>query len=298
MTGAAGGVAGISRLVVDKLLGHGASVRAMVHTDDARADALRTLGADVVVGDLTNPADVAAAAESADRVFFNMSVSTQYVEATAVVCSVLRMNPDLQVLVNMSQMTVSQMTATSTDESHQQRLQWLAEQVVDWSTLPAVHIRPTILLENPLFTMFAAQSVRDHDTLALPFGKGKTSPVAADDVAAVVATVLLDSNPHVGKVYELTGPETLDLDQLAQRYTRALGRTIVAETPSESEWSARMDAEPLPPHVRQHLETMARLHRDDRYNRSTDTVEQLTGRRAQTVDDYLRAHRDMFGDKR
>jgi len=36
----------------------------------------------------------------------------------------------LEALVDLSQMTVSQMTATSTAESHQQRLHWLAEQVL------------------------------------------------------------------------------------------------------------------------------------------------------------------------
>ena len=44
VTGAGGGVAGISPQVVTQLLGRGEAVRAMVHRDDARADALRTSG--------------------------------------------------------------------------------------------------------------------------------------------------------------------------------------------------------------------------------------------------------------
>ena len=43
ITGAGGGVGGVSRLVVEQLLSHGAAVRAMVHRDDSRADALRAL---------------------------------------------------------------------------------------------------------------------------------------------------------------------------------------------------------------------------------------------------------------
>jgi hypothetical protein len=46
------------------------------------------------------------------------------------------------VLVNLSQLTVSQMTAVSTDESHHQRLHWLAEHVLDWSALARPHRRP------------------------------------------------------------------------------------------------------------------------------------------------------------
>src|SRR6202035_5792094 len=104
----------------------------------------------------------------------------------------------LEALVNMSQMTVSQMTATSTEESRQQRLHWLAEHVSDWPGLPGVHIRPTVFLDNPLFTVLAARSIRENGQLALPFGSGRTSPVAAADVAAVVANVLRAPQDHIG----------------------------------------------------------------------------------------------------
>ena len=50
------------------------------------------------------------------------SVSPDYLEATTVVCAAARELPELEVLVNMSQMTVSQMTAASTEESHQQQV--------------------------------------------------------------------------------------------------------------------------------------------------------------------------------
>ena len=39
---------------------------------------------------------------------------------------------------------------------------------------------------------------------------------------------------------------------------------------------------------------MARLHGEDRYNRSTHDVESVTGHGAQTVRQYVEQHRDMF----
>jgi uncharacterized protein YbjT (DUF2867 family) len=113
ITWTGGGVGGVSRLVVQRLLAHGQTVRAMVHRDDARADALHALGANTVVGDLTNSVDVATATDGISRIFFNMSVSPGYLEATTVVCAAARELPALEVLVNMSQMTVSQMMVTS-----------------------------------------------------------------------------------------------------------------------------------------------------------------------------------------
>ena len=39
------------------------------------------------------------------------------------------------------------------EESRRQRLFWLAEQIMNWSGVPVVHVRPTVLLDNPLFTV-------------------------------------------------------------------------------------------------------------------------------------------------
>jgi uncharacterized protein YbjT (DUF2867 family) len=266
----------------------------MVHREDDRAAALRDSGAQVVVGDLTDPVDVAAALDGVTRMFFSMSVSASYLEATTVVCSLAAELADLDVLVNMSQMTVSQMTPTSTAESHQQRLHWLAEHVIDWSPIPAVQIRPTVFLENPLFTFLAARSIREQQVLALPFGDGRTSPIAATDVAAAVSAVLRNPAEHIGAVYELTGPTILDVDGLAAQYGRALGRDITGQRLDFDDWRSQLADSGLDPHVQEHISTMARLHREDRYNRLTDQVQALTGHAPRSVEDFVRAHRELF----
>jgi uncharacterized protein YbjT (DUF2867 family) len=295
ITGAGGGVGGVSRTVVELLLQGGAPVRAMVHRDDATADALRERGAEVVVGDLTHPVDVAKAMAGVNRMFFSMSVSPDYLEATAIVCDLAREKGDFDVIVNMSQMTVSQMTSTSVGESRQHRLHWLGERVLNWSGLPVVHIRPTVFLDNPLFTTIGMRSVRQEGVLALPFGTGRTSPVAATDVARVVATILRDPTAHVGRVYELTGPAAMDIDALAVAYSRALGRPVTGRDVPLDDW-VRNTLEPvgLPGHVAQHIATMARLHREGRYDRATDDVEKVTGQPAEGVEDYIAAHPELF----
>jgi len=295
VTGAGGGIGGVSRSVVQLLIGDGARVRAMVHREDDRADALRTLGAQVVVGDLTDPGSVVAALRGVQRMFFNMSVSPSYLKATAIVCAAARENGDIDTIVNMSQMTVSQMTLTSTEESDQHRLHWLAEQVMDWSGLPVTHIRPTVFIDNPLLTFLNAESVRERHVLALPFGRGRTSPIAASDVARVVTELLLHPQRHRSHVYELTGPEVLDIDGLAQSYSRALQYPVTAQDIALDQWRQGVLAGAgLPPHVEQHIATMARLHRDGRYDRLTNDVERVTGQSPMTVEQYITENPQKF----
>jgi uncharacterized protein YbjT (DUF2867 family) len=295
VTGAGGGTGGISRLVIENLRQQGLPVRAMVHRDDDRADPLRAMGAEVVVGDLTEPQDVVDAMAGVDRMFFSMGVSPDYLKATTIVAAAALESRRLEVLANMSQMTVSQMTLTSVGESRQHRLHYLAEQVLNWSKVPVVHIRPTTFLDNPMFTWLALRPLREHNTLELPFGTGRTSPIVATDVARSVAAVLVNPEGRIGDIYELTGPASLGIDELAAEYSQGLGRPIVGADVAHGTWVEDV-LKPLglPAHIEQHIATMASLHRAGRYDRATDDVEKLTGQPAVSVGQYVAEHPELF----
>jgi uncharacterized protein YbjT (DUF2867 family) len=294
VTGAAGSVGAVGRSVVEDLRRRGLPVRAMVHREDERAVALRATGAEVVTGDLTRPADVVRVLDGCSRVYFGMAVSSQYLEAALVTAAAARARQGLEVFVNMSQMTVSQMDLTSTEESTQQRQHWLTEQTLNWSGLPVVHIRPTVFMENPMFRL-AFASVARNGELRLPFGTGRTSPIAARDVAAVVAEILTDPAPHIGRVHELTGPVSEDLTAMAAELTAALNRPVVYVDPPYQEWVEHdLRSQGLPDHVLDHLSTMARLHAENRYDRVTGEVEQITGHPATGVREFVESNPGLF----
>ncbi|HEY6419863.1 MAG TPA: NAD(P)H-binding protein [Candidatus Binataceae bacterium] len=295
VTGAAGRVGGVGRNVVELLRHRGLAVRALVLREDERAEALRATGAEVVVGDLTRVPDVARALAGCRRIYFGMSVSAPYLEATVIAAAVARERGDLEVFVNISQMTVSQMTMAKMTDSPQQRQHLLAEQILNWSGLPVVHVRPTVFLENPFFLAWAAESIARDATIRLPFGAGRTSPVAVQDVAEVIAVILASPAAHIGKVNELTGPKSQDMIEVAAEYSRALGRTIsYVDVPLEQWRDQELRKRKLPEHVREHLLTMARLHAANRYDRITHDVEELTGGPAMTVRDFVAQHVDLF----
>src|SRR5262245_59558099 len=125
VTGAAGQLGAVGRTVCGLLLARGLPVRAMVRRDDDRAAALRATGAEVV-GDLLEPADVYRVVSGCRRVYFGMSVSAGYLEATVTMAVVAR-EVGVDAVVNMSQMTVSEMSVQNTTSSGQQRQHWLGE---------------------------------------------------------------------------------------------------------------------------------------------------------------------------
>jgi uncharacterized protein YbjT (DUF2867 family) len=139
-----------------------------------------------------------------------------------------------------------------------------------------------------------SDSIARDGTIRLPFGDGRTSPVDASDVADVIAAVLANPSPHLGHIYELTGPHSETLDELANEFATALGRPIrYVDVPFEP-WHDELRRRGLPDHLVQHLATMARLNAQNRYDRLTRDVERITGHPATTATDFISRHASQF----
>jgi uncharacterized protein YbjT (DUF2867 family) len=292
VTGAAGRVGGVGRAVAELLLKRGKAVRAMVRNEDDRARALRDKGAEVVVGNLLELDSMHAAIAGCEAMYFGTSVSEDYLAATVNAAAVAK-HHGVKTFINMSQMTLSQMSITETTPSPQHKLHWLAEQALNWSGLPIVHVRPTVLLEG-FFLIFTSDSVRESNQISLPFGEGKTSPVAVEDVARVIAGLLANPQPHIGKTYHLTGPRSESMYFYAQEYSKALGRKISFHDIPLEPWRDGLLARGLPVHLVNHLATMADLHRAGRYDRMSDDVLTLTGQTPLSVQEFVRQNAATF----
>jgi uncharacterized protein YbjT (DUF2867 family) len=294
ITGAAGRVGGIGRTVTELLLQQGKAVRAMVRNEDGRAQALRDMGAEVVVGNLLDLDSMHRVIDGCDTMYFGMSVSEDYLAATVNTAAVAKYY-GVKAFINMSQMTVAQMSITETTPSPQHKLQWLSEQALNWSGLPVVHVRPTVLLEG-FFLILTPESVRETNQIRLPFGEGKTSPVAVEDVARVIDALLANPQPHIGKIYHLTGPQSENMDFYAQEYSKALGRTITYQDIPVGPWREGLLQRGLPAHLVNHLATMADLHRAGRYDRMSDDVFVLTGQKPLSMQEFVRKNAATFTD--
>jgi uncharacterized protein YbjT (DUF2867 family) len=292
VTGAAGRTGAVGRTVTELLLRQGKAVRAMVRKEDGRAQGLRELGAEVVVGDFLDLDSMHRAIAGCETMYFGMSVSDAYLAATVNVAAVAK-HHGVRAFVNMSQMTLAQMSIHETTASPQHKLHWLAEQTLNWSGLPVIHVRPTVLFEG-FFLILTSDSVRESNQIRLPFGEGKTSPVAVEDVARAIAAVLTNPQPHIGRIYHLTGPQSENMDFYAQEYSKALGRTITYQDILVEPWRNALLARGLPAHLVHHLATMADLHRAGRYDRLSADVLMLTGQAPLSVQDVVKRNAGAF----
>ena len=297
ITGAAGGSQGSTgRLVTGLLLKQGIPVRAFVHKLDARSDELRQQGAEIVDGDLLNPASVHAAMRDVKRAFFTYSVSDGLLEATTIFAATAR-EGGLELVVNNSQFQRTPEDPEFRDLQHSasfRNLQHrLADRIFDWAQVGAVHIQTPPYYEN--VRALVSHSVAEHNAAFLPWGDGNAviPLTGAEDVSRVAATLLASPDLPSQNVYPLVS-ETLTVNQIVETLGRAIGRPIRYVPITDEQWIEAVKAR-LNPHALDHLSHLWQYFRKgEAHHRATDTVRSVTGRNPQTLEEFFRANAESF----
>jgi len=278
------------------LLEQGITVRALVHKLDARSDDLRKQGAEVVEGDLLNPASVQAALRNIKRAYFTYPVADGLLEATAIFAAAGR-DAGLELLVNNSQFQGMPNDPAFSDLQHApsfRNLQHrLADRIFDWAQVGAVHIQAPPYYEN--VRALVERSVAEQNAAFLPWGEDTTViPLAgAKDVARVAAALLANPGLPAQSAYPLISA-TPTVREMIETLGRAIGRPIRYVAITDEQW-ANAAKERLNPHALVHLTHLWQSFRngEQRYQ-TTDAVRVVTGRNPQTLEEFFGENAGFF----
>ena len=247
----------------------GVGVRGMVRRDDERADQLRALGVEVVVGDYLDLASLRVALQGVSGAYFTYPVAPGLVEATTMFAEAATLE-GVATIVNMSQMVASEEGPSPASRSH-----WLAERVLDWAAPAAVHIRPTWFAEMPF--MLSLASIVDDGQFVFPWGREAQSPVSISDIGRTVAAILGDPSSHWGRTYVLTGADRVTPAEIAESIGEAMGQSVTYEDMEFETWGAILGAFGLPANLIEHLGHACEQQRNGVFDRSTSDIEAVTG---------------------
>ena len=215
VTGATGKIGGT---VAAQLLEKGVPTRALVHRDDGRSARLRVLGAEIVVADMFDIQQVAAAVDGVDRLFFNPPYHPHALDS-AVAFAVAARRSGVEAVV-----ALGQWLASPEHPSLMTRQHWLIDKLFELLPDTAhVAVDPGWFADNYLqFIGMAAQL----GVLPAPTGGGRNAPPSNEDIARVAVGALLDPHRHDGRAYRPTGPTLLTGAEIADAVGEALGRRV------------------------------------------------------------------------
>src|SRR5260370_14795982 len=268
---------------VEFLIERGHKVRAFVHKKEEQSAHLQKRGAEIAVGDLLDFMTIRPALEGVSGAYFVYPIAPGLIEATAYFAQAAK-EATVTTVVNMTQRS-----ARREAKSHAAFNHWPAERVFDWSGLAVTHLHPTFFAE---WFLFYAQSIRD-GLVQMPFGESKHAPIAAEDQARLIASMLENPSAHQGKTYQLFGPKEYTYAEAFAKISDILGRKIIYERiPLEAfrkQWEKR-DSPFLP----QHLFELAQDHAAGVLAGTDEVIENITGQPPMDLETYIRKHREAF----
>ena len=175
------------------------------------------------------------------------------------------------------------------------RHHWATERAIEDAGIAHTFLRSSLYLDFMPFFAGAEGVIRG------PAGKGRFGPVARDDLAASAGAVLAaadeagtSSSPHDGRTYELTGPELVDLAEVAFRLEAASDKSVryVPET-IEQAWESRRETGAPDWEIEGWISSYLAIG-DGSLEKLTRDVTELTGSPPQDLEACLAAHPELL----
>jgi uncharacterized protein YbjT (DUF2867 family) len=214
VTGATG-LAGAA--VIREFVRNGYPVRALVRSRaKARAfEAFPTV--ELVEGDMMRPETLTAALSGVDRILLISSPDQEMAERQSRFIDAAQ-KADVRHVVKFSGLSAADVDTPFVFGSMHADI----ERYLEGSGLSWTHLRPSQFMTEYLREV---PTILAQGALFLPLEDAKLVPVDVADIATA-AYLLLTTPGHEAKIYAMSGPEALSMEEIAEQISRAIGKTV------------------------------------------------------------------------
>jgi uncharacterized protein YbjT (DUF2867 family) len=261
-------------------------VRVRIMVRDKSKCTIDNLNAEIVIGDMDKPETLKPVMEGMDSVFLSTPMDARIAYRERNIINASR-ESGVQQIVKIYGAVKHE--GDQLVEEHQQAFDYLMNSGIPWTL-----ISPNSVMETSLLTMSA--SIKYMHAIYGCSGKGKVGLVALKDVSLATAKVLTTAG-HSAKNYELTGPESLDMEAVAACFTNILGRKIQYIDLDEErltkmilKFDKTMTRDKLELEVLCHL----RAWRKGQADLVTGTFRELTGRGPTSLGNFIQENKETF----
>jgi NAD(P)H dehydrogenase (quinone) len=282
VTGATGQ---LGQAVVNELLNKiNASNISILVRNLAKAEELKAKGVSVIQGDYNDYTSLVAAFRGVDKLYFVSS--SDVMNRFAQHQNVVKAAAEAQVGYILYTSAQRKSEDGSSPIALVADAHWKTDNLIKESGLTYT------ILKNGLYTdilpMFMGDKVIETGTIFLPAGDGKASYASRNDLAAAGA-ILLTTEGHENKVYEMGGPVAYSFQDIAGMLSELSGKTIQYVSPSAEVFSEQLKSYGLPDEAIQGAATFCVAIAQGEFNFPSTDLETILGRKAQTVRDFLKA---------
>ena len=296
VTGATGTVGSevVKELTSPSSLSSGSRVRAAVHSKN-KADKLRDENktVEIVNMDYNKSETIVDALNGVDKLFLLTLPTPNMTEISSSLIKEAKKN-DVKHIVKLSVLDADADPGIMITRLHRQE-----EKIIEESGIPYTFLRAGAFMQN--FINFFGQTIKTQNAIYLPAGDGKVSFVDVRDIAAVATEILLAKNngskskqQHEYKKYDITGHEAISYSQAAEILSNVLGRRISYVNVTEEDARNAMKKMGMEDWLIDALVELYSVIRSGYGSQSTTVVEQITGRKPISLEQFARDYASFF----
>jgi uncharacterized protein YbjT (DUF2867 family) len=295
--GATGRHGGTGARVVERLQAAGRLVRALVRSDDERAERLRQSGVQTLLGDLHDRRTLLPALDGAGSVYVAYPVAAGIVDALANVASVIRELGSSPHVVIMGAAAADHNSPSGIARAHALSEELLLQLGVNFTAVRG----SAFFYENVL--MLHSDAIRETCVFANSFGDARPAWISGTDAADLCATVLLDPQSHANTPFIYPpGHELLSQQEIADIISEETGREVRYQQITADDWSRQLQAHSggVPNYAMiAHITTQAAMCENNttilRKDIDPSALAAASGRAPLTFRNFVRQHRTAFG---
>jgi uncharacterized protein YbjT (DUF2867 family) len=249
-----------------------------------KAREFRARGIKTFVGDFDAPATLYPPLGGVDKLFLLSGADPRQVELQG---NMIKAAKHMRVrhLVKLSASCAGPDLPTPIKRWHYE-----TEQQIIRSGIPYTFLRPNCFMQN---TLKWVRTIRDKGLFYMPIEDALVSQVDVRDIAAVAA-VVLSSNGHEGQTYEITGPEALSFEEVADHFSNALRKPVRYVRTSFEESRQHMIESGMEEWLASAVTQTYRFMKDGGAAHVSDVVARLTGSEPISFSEFVRDYADAF----
>jgi len=270
--------------LVRLLSARGVEVRALVRSTPKARELSELPNVEIVEGDMANPETLAAALRGVERAMLISSSDPAMLEVQSNFIDAAK-KAGVKHVVKLSGIM------PEVDSPFRfARMHGLIEQKLEGSGMAFTHLRAGEFMHS-YFRQVPAIIAKG--ALFLPMEDARIASIDVGDIAEIAA-IALTARGHEGKIYPLTGPDSLSMAEVAEKLSAATGKTIRYVNISPEDATKNRLAAGMPPYTAEALDELFAERRKGKEAQVSPVFESIVGRRPTSFDEFARRHAATF----
>lgn len=260
-------------------------VRALVRNQEQARTLEASPTVEIVEGDMSRPETLTKALAGVDRVLLISSPDEKMDETQCAFIHAAK-KAGVRHIVKFSGTTTALDSPFLFSKMHAEIERYLENSRLGWT-----HLRPAQFMQEYLREV---PTIVGQGALFLPLADARVVGVDIEDIAKA-AFVLLTTPGHEGKIHNMTGPKALNMTEIAEQISQAIGKTVRYVPISREQRKQALLGARIPPYMVEALDVQA----DERLKGGIESVVQLEthkefGITPTTFAEFARRNADAF----